>query len=320
MPDADFVIFQGDTASVLSRVLRDDVGDPVDLALAEVAFRMRSIDGGELVIDAEASNDQVGTGEDGSKGSVSYSWTTADTDEWGWFDAHFVVTFGGGEIQTYPNAGAIRVFVVPGDPRVGHEYVTVSSLKQTLLIQSGAVYADDDIRKTVLSCSRVIDGLCDTRFYIPDESNPEERYFTARSPDVLYIDHLVGLESVAIDRSGTGDHSEEWIVDVDFVLEPLNAPLDGRPYDRLRPRAKSLPVGVLAGVEIVGTYGWAETPSPIVDATTILARRILERKRMAPLGVVAVGVDAATRIARSDPDVLALIKGYEHIRKSLRVS
>lgn len=323
MPDADFVVFQGDTASVLERTLLDDDGAPVDIELADVQFVLVPMDGGDPTIDAEAFNDQVGDGSDGSKGKVSYPWQTGDTDESGWYDARFVVTFGsGGEIQTYPNVGAIRVFVVPSATRsADYEYVTVASIKQTMQIYSGAVYADDDLAKTVVSCSRAIDNLCHRRFYVPESSNPEQRRYTAKSPRVLHHDDVAAIETIEIDRDGDGTYEEEWTEGVEYVFEPLNAPLDAAPYERLRVRARSsrrLPQGVEAGVRITGQFGWLETPAPIVDATTILARRILERKRMAPLGVVAVGVDAATRIARSDPDVLALVEDY--VRDRILVS
>jgi hypothetical protein len=55
-------------------------------------------------------------------------------------------------------------------------------------------------------------------------------------------------------------------------------------------------------------------PAPIVDATTMLANRLLKRKREAPLGVVALGIDTAARVARTDPDVLGLIEPYIRMR------
>jgi hypothetical protein len=95
------------------------------------------------------------------------------------------------------------------------------------------------------------------------------------------------------------------------VLEPLNAAEDGKPYTMLTHLAGGWPA-TLRSVSVAGLWGWPAVPAPIKQATGILASRLLLRHREAPFGVVFSGaeVGVATRIARSDPDVMFLIDQY----------
>jgi hypothetical protein len=59
-----------------------------------------------------------------------------------------------------------------------------------------------------------------------------------------------------------------------------------------------------SSVAVTGQFGWPAVPAQVIEATTILATRLLRRAREAPFGVVGLGIDgAAVRISRFDPDV-----------------
>lgn len=115
---ADFWIKRGDDAPVIRSTLLDYDDDPVDIGAATVTFVMRAIHG-DVVIEAAADNDQVDTGEDGSKGWVSYAWQPGDTDTAGGYYGEWQVDFISGERETFPNDGHMRIAIVEDLGEVG---------------------------------------------------------------------------------------------------------------------------------------------------------------------------------------------------------
>ncbi len=113
MPEADFFIKQGDLVPHLAETLEDDTFAAVDLTSANVRFKMRKIDATSLITNASANILQVGDGSDGSKGDVSYTWSAGDTDEAGLYQGEWEVTFTGGAVETFPNAGFTLIRITP---------------------------------------------------------------------------------------------------------------------------------------------------------------------------------------------------------------
>ena len=103
MPDYDFFIKRGDTASAISSICEDAHGNAVDIQGAQIRFKMRPIAGGSLSINASATNGQNGAGTvDGSRGLVAYNWgTPAGTV--GVYLAEWEATFTSGSVETFPN-------------------------------------------------------------------------------------------------------------------------------------------------------------------------------------------------------------------------
>lgn len=114
MPEPDFFLRVGDTTSVIRTTLEDSAGAPVNIQNATVKFRVAPINGsGTPVINTAASNDQNGTGVDGSKGNVSFAWIAGTTNISGLYLADWQVTYSGGGIQSFPNDGYILVRISP---------------------------------------------------------------------------------------------------------------------------------------------------------------------------------------------------------------
>jgi hypothetical protein len=192
-------------------------------------------------------------------------------------------------------------------------YVTLDAFKASRSM-TGFDYADADATQALSTASRVVDVLCDRRFYPYDPSNDQTRYYTPIRPVSLEIDDLIGLTSLQTDQDGDGVFETTWVVGTDFELAPDNAALDGRPYERivLKQRSRTqFPVGVPKSVEVVGSFGWSTVPQQVVTLTTILAARFLERTRTSPLGVVGLGVAGAVYIAKQDPDVMTLVRDFD---------
>ena len=133
---ADFYLAQGDTSSALTETLKDATGAAVNIQGAAVHFDATPIHGGAKAENATAVNLQTGDGSDGSKGKVAYGqggspWTTLPAAA-GDYLGQFVVTFAGGAVQSYPNAGYILITVTPDAPTTAQQYCSVEELKKTL--------------------------------------------------------------------------------------------------------------------------------------------------------------------------------------------
>lgn len=188
----------------------------------------------------------------------------------------------------------------------GTLYITPTALKATLEIDGS--YADDDIQLACEAASRAIDGYMGTRFY----QTTETRYYTASAyADYLDINDLVNLTSVTLDTDGNGSYDTTWTEGTDFVLDPANAALEGRPTRRiflLSQAGRAFPTYNRA-VKVVGDFGWSSPPALVQQAAKILASRLLKRARETPYGILTVVADTATaaRLGRIDPDVAFLL-------------
>lgn len=208
---------------------------------------------------------------------------------------------------------------------MSNEYVTVTELKYTLEISSA--FADENIAAACEAASRTVDDLTGRRFYTT--AADEVRYFTADSWTTYYryvdgdvvgstgsavdLGDLKSVTEVAVDTDDNGTFNQVWVQDVDFRLEPYNAALDGRPWDRLAlisAAGRSFP-GYDRAIRVTGKFGWTPVPPAVKTATAMLAHTLLRRMREAPFGVVGVGIDnAAVRIPAVDPHVRMLLQPY----------
>lgn len=105
--EPDFFLKKGDTEPAFERTLEDVDGTEVNLSGASVVFLMRKRGETATVVDAAADIDA-----DPSSGLVSYAWAAGDTDTPGDYDAEFEVTFDGGGVQTFPNAGYLHIRIL----------------------------------------------------------------------------------------------------------------------------------------------------------------------------------------------------------------
>lgn len=154
MAGPDFFIAQGDTSSPLEDTLLDADGNPVDISGADVALELAPVGGGTFIVNDPANNDQNGNGEDGTMGDVSYDWvegvgaSLGDTDTPGYYLGRWVVTFAGGEVQSYPNGGFFLVLIsADASATAGDAFATTEQLEARLGI---SLSADEHIRAATL--------------------------------------------------------------------------------------------------------------------------------------------------------------------------
>lgn len=190
------------------------------------------------------------------------------------------------------------------------DYTTIAALKQTLSL-TGESFADADLNLAITAASRAVDNATDRRFWLDDDAN-QIRYYTPTDAGRVAIDDLVTLTELATDTQGDQTFEQAWTTNVDVFLEPLNAAADGQPYTRLclNPVRSSLyfPVQYGRSVRVTGKFGWPAVPDSVVQATQMIAARLLKRVRESPLGVAGFGMEGyAVRITQEDPDVVMLL-------------
>ena len=312
MAEPDFFVRQGDEGFVMADTLLNELGAPVDIQGATVKLQVYPIRGGAALIDDDAVNEQAGDGGDGSRGKVSFTWPAVDTTTPGTYVGQWQVTFGGGAVHTYPNGDYILILISADPPTVpGTLYVQLEEFKSTISMK-GEAFADEDIAASLAAASRQADYITGRRFYADADAN-QERWYTPRESDFLYINDLIELTSLMTDPDGDGTYEDTWAA-TDYRLEPLNAVLDGRPFTLVRRKSAGsfrFPTSYEQSVQVTGRFGWATVPAEVREATSLLAHRLLKRKRESPTGVAGFGMDGATvRVMASDPDVLALLQPY----------
>ena len=322
MAEADFTIRTGDTASTIADTLKDADGNAVDIQGATLTFTMAPITGGAAKVNAAAAtNLQVGTGTDGSKGNVSYTWQTADVDTDGFYLASWKVTFVDDSVQSFPNDGFILVHVSPTAPTTaGTLYVQVEELKEIMGVNAG--YNDRAIQIACETASRAVDGYKGSRYY----KTTETRYITV--PSILqtrvYIgNELATLTTLEVDTDNDGVYDETWVNGTDFVLLPRNAALDGQPYTEIQllDRAGRVFPDTQDGLKLTGSFGWPALPAQVHAAAITLARRFCARWESAPLAIVVAKAQEAVAMARLgsiDPDVAFLLDQLPGTRSDIR--
>jgi hypothetical protein len=101
----DFSIKQSDVLPVLNDTLTYSDGTAANLTGASVTFVMRALTANNPTVKAAA------TIVSPPAGTVSYTFTAADTAVAGQYVANWIVTFSGGNVQTWPTVGAIEITV-----------------------------------------------------------------------------------------------------------------------------------------------------------------------------------------------------------------
>jgi hypothetical protein len=196
-------------------------------------------------------------------------------------------------------------------------YITPADLKQSLEL-TGTTNVERDIERAIPAASAAIDELCGRRF--GQDTAAVARYYDADTVEVCWIDDVMrptgstvttSLTDVLVDTGGNYGYATAWTKDTDYLLQPMNAAADAKPFTLLRAIRRSFPMHS-GGVKVTAQYGWAEIPAGVVEACVLLANKLIVRVRQAPFGIVSAGIDsgAVMRIARMDPDVIALLEPY----------
>jgi hypothetical protein len=187
-------------------------------------------------------------------------------------------------------------------------YATLTDLKRVL----GITDTLDDVLLT-LALNAASAALENHFGRVFSKSIDETRYFTARDDDLIFVDDLVSVDSLACDTDGDGVYETVWET-TNYTLMPVNAPAEGLPYRSIKTKPLGtyrFPVWLDAGVKLTGAYGYPAVPVEVNQATLLQAARFFRRKD-AIFGVVGGGeLGQAVQIAKIDPDIVLML-GTKH--------
>jgi len=186
-------------------------------------------------------------------------------------------------------------------------YTSTGTLKTRLGIGDAT---DDALLDAIITqVSREIDGECKRRFYAATDT----RYYTPETYDLLQVDDLLSVTTLKTDEDGDGVFEATWAT-TDYVLEPLNAPAESQPepYTTIRvarngarvfpgyfPALIGWPPPVtyprssaglaVRSVQVVGSFGYASTTPPVVEAACLFQCALEYMAKDAPSGSAGGG-------------------------------
>lgn len=177
------------------------------------------------------------------------------------------------------------------------DYLTGDAFNDFLRVTDDA--DETEAAGAIAAASRAIDRRCRRQFGKVD--TPEARWYPTRpwrGRAVAVIDDLMTTDGLVVGAGIT-----------DYELWPVNAPQDGKPWERIL-----LPRGT-DGAALTAGWGWLPgIPETIVTACKLQSSRFLAR-RDSPFGVAGspeLGNELRL-LARLDPDVMVMVESYRRL-------
>lgn len=229
-------------------------------------------------------------------------------DAAGWWVFDWTVTGTGANTQPQ------RVYVGPVDPLPPNLlpiYISLELFKEASKIPATELTRDDLILRRISAAARRIDDATGRRFWLDTAASartftPRGRTVRTDDGELLLIDDLGAAPTVVEYGTGTGYTALDTSA---YLTAPDNALVRGRAITSLIRVSSTWPYGSGWRIRVTGRWGWPTIPDPIAEANQILAARLFSRQK-APEGVMGGGESGFIRLARTDPDVAALIEPY----------
>lgn len=192
---------------------------------------------------------------------------------------------------------------------ISNGYCTLAELKSALAIDTGDTVDDAALELAIESSSRMIDDYCDRFFYQDGTSqSPVSRYYSPTDMYYVQIDDIITITQIATDENLQFSWDTVWTT-TDFMVEPINNPRKGWPYNKLLAvGAYIFTAGLPQSLRVSGIWGWSAIPKEIKTACLIQSSRMFLR-RQSPFGIAGSPELGTVRLlAKLDADVEALIK------------
>lgn len=188
-------------------------------------------------------------------------------------------------------------------------YATLAEVKAALRITDST--DDTLLENAITSASRRIDSYCG-RFFYKTSSTAVTMYPFDNYTCKFDNDLATSAATIKIDTNADGTYATTLVLNTDYILEPLDTSLQGRPYRQATMvGGQTFPLYTLPSfptVQVTGLWGWNTVPADVNQACVLLAMRQFARLN-ASLGVVGFA-DMAITVRAVDPDVRDLLNGY----------
>lgn len=193
------------------------------------------------------------------------------------------------------------------NPSIGDPYASLEELKARMTITG--TNEDDALEEALRAASTWIDNHTERQFGADVDASA--RIYHSLATGALWIDDFWTTDGLVVktDSGNDGTYETTW-TSSDYQALPATSHT-GWPYGRLLAvgnRSFSNDRGVRSPIEVTAKWGWATVPSPVKEATLILAEA-LHKLKDAPFGVAGFDQWGSVRV-RENPYVCSLLEPY----------
>jgi hypothetical protein len=188
-------------------------------------------------------------------------------------------------------------------------YCTLAELKASLNITDAV--DDTALEAAITAASRMIDDYTERFFYANGTSqSPVTRYYTALDAYTINVDDITTVTEIATDDNFDFSYGTVFTTS-DFMVEPINNPIKGFPYNRLLAIGSYIfPYQLPQAVRVKGVWGFTAVPPEVNMATLIQSSRLFGR-RQSPFGIAGSPEMGTVRLySRLDADVEVLLRPF----------
>jgi len=156
-------------------------------------------------------------------------------------------------------------------------YCDLGSVKGRLNITN--TIDDVKLNQMINSVSRTIDAITQRRFH----ASTETRVYQTQDAYMVDVDDLLSVTTLKTGFNSSSDYDDTWAA-TDYVLAPVNGPLDGWPYFEIRvhpygtmlfPQTEYTP----QSIQVVGSFGFSATvPDQVIEAALLGCQQVFKRK------------------------------------------
>ena len=178
------------------------------------------------------------------------------------------------------------------------------------------VTADEtiNIEKAIESASRSIDRMTNRRFWA--DASATARQYRATDFYRLFVDDISSTTGLLVktDTGGDGTYETTLTFNVDYILDPINAPQQERPFTVVTMVGTTLfpsPINLRPGIQVTAKFGWynGTPPDDVEEACLILSTDLVKRASSVG-GVLGLSELGAIRMSPLGRDVQAMVRPY----------
>ena len=178
------------------------------------------------------------------------------------------------------------------------------------------VTADEtvNIEKAIESASRSIDRMTNRRFWA--DATATARQYRATDFYRLFVDDISSTTGLIVktDTGGDGTYETTLTFNADYILDPINAPQQERPFTVVTMVGTTLfpsPINLRPGIQVTAKFGWynGTPPDDVEEACLILSTDLVKRASSVG-GVLGLSELGAIRMSPLGRDVQAMVRPY----------